>query len=295
VSATPDNVMFCAPKMHQFQTPPFERPGSAEVLLVRRRESDGQASEWSFPRVGQFDYPDELEPWTDGAFIARVDVTFTPPGIEARDFFWVSRDFVMDVSPNILNPNVLPALCRFDGPLIDQLLARVEARADSATSGDHVMSEFENLRRQVAALERRVGQPIAAESRGEFVKAQARADAVAHAFGDSAPPPLAGEQLRDYRVRLLAPYLKHSKFKDSNLAKVNDPNAFEFVEDHIYADAASEAVHPTTGFRPGEMRGVVTMDAANRPLTRYVGDADACWSQFNPPIRHVRRFMTPGS
>jgi hypothetical protein len=87
--------------------------------------------------------------------------------------------------------------------------------------------------------------------------------------------------------------LKHSKqFKGANLAKVHDPNAFEVVEQQIYADAMSEATHPTT-FRPGELRAVATPDASGRTITRYFGDPGACWSQFNPPVRHVRRFMTP--
>jgi hypothetical protein len=87
--------------------------------------------------------------------------------------------------------------------------------------------------------------------------------------------------------------LKHSaKLKNANLAKIHDTNALDVIEQQIYLDAAREAVHPTGGFRPGELRAIVTMDAANRPVTRYVGDQNACWSQFNPPIRHVRRFHT---
>jgi hypothetical protein len=128
----------------------------------------------------------------------------------------------------------------------------------------------------------------------EFVNAQARAHAVARAFGDSAPPPLVGESLHDYRARLASPYLKHSKaLQGANLAKIHDPNAFNAIEDQVYTDAAREAMHPTS-FRPGELRAIATPDASGRVITRYVGDPNACWDQFNPGIRYIRRLCVPG-
>ena len=51
----------------------------------------------------------------------------------------------------------------------------------------------------------------------------------------------------------------------------------------------------TTSFKPGEMRAVATPDATGRLITRYQGHPDACWDQFNPSIRYVRRILTPGS
>jgi len=127
----------------------------------------------------------------------------------------------------------------------------------------------------------------------EFINAQSKADAVAKAFGGSAPAPLVGESLSGYRTRLLEPFLQHSKtFKNANVAKIGDPSAFAAVEDSIFADAMSEATHPTS-FRPGELRAIRTADPSGRVITKYRGDPNACWDQFNPPIRYARRFMTP--
>ena len=158
------------------------------------------------------------------------------------------------------------------------------------------MDSVESLKRQVAALERRLGPPMSDELRGEYTRAQVKANAVAHAFGDSAPSPLPGEPLLDYRARLASKYQTYSQaYKDSDLRKVGDPIALSAVEDAIYADAAREATHPTSGFRPGELRAIVTHDQSGRPITRYVGDPNACWDRYNAPFRYITRFMTPGS
>jgi hypothetical protein len=282
MSATPGSVMYAAARTLQFQTPPYERPASDEVLLVRRRgQPDGPPSEvWEFPRIGEFEYPAELEPWTDSVSIARVEAPFNPPDMPAADFQWISSDFARSCMPTAYDPAVPPALRRLDGPLLDQIMARIETLADSAInfkSGDIQVSTD-------------------TATRADFIEAQTKADRVAHAFGDSAPAPLAGERLHDYRVRLVAPYLKFSKqFKGADLGKVRDASAFNAVESQVYNDAAGEATHPTAAsLRPGELRYITTMDAANRPITRSVGNTSACWDQFNAPYKFVRRFNTPG-
>jgi hypothetical protein len=132
------------------------------------------------------------------------------------------------------------------------------------------------------------------ESRSEFTAAQQKAEAVARLFGDSAPGPLQGERLQDYRVRLVSQYQKHSKpFKDANLSRINDPATLTGVENQIFADASAALRDPST-FKPGELRAIVSVDASGRPITRYIGHAGACWDVFNQGVRHVTRFMTPG-
>ena len=133
-------------------------------------------------------------------------------------------------------------------------------------------------------------------SQSDFIAAQAKADRVAKAYNDSAPPPLAGERLLDYRARLASMYQKYSQsFKDSNLSRIGDPSAMSGIEDAIYNDAMSEARHPTAAsLAPGQLRAITTMDASNRPITRYHGDISAFMDQFNPPFRYVTRINTPG-
>jgi hypothetical protein len=132
VSANPEAVMFTAAR---------GRPAADEVLLIRQHgQSDEPPSDtWEFPRVGEFDYPAALEPWTDGVLLARVDGPFDPPGLPAEDFQWVSADFARTCAPTAFHPDVPPALRRFDGPILDQILAHIEARADSNSQGDFSM------------------------------------------------------------------------------------------------------------------------------------------------------------
>jgi hypothetical protein len=253
------------------------RPAADEVLLIRQHgQSDEPPSDtWEFPRVGEFDYPAALEPWTDGVLLAKVDGPFDPPGLPAEDFQWVSADFARTCAPTAFHPDVPPALRRFDGPILDQILAHIEARADSNSQGDFSMGT---------------------ETRADFTSAQVKANRVANAYGDSAPAPLAGERLLDYRARLASMYQKYSgAFKNSDLHKIGDASAMSGIEDAIYNDAMSEARHPTAAsLAPGQLRAITTLDASNRPVTRYHGDIAAFMDQFNPPFRYVRRLNTPG-
>ena len=133
-------------------------------------------------------------------------------------------------------------------------------------------------------------------SQSDFIAAQAKADRVARAYNDSAPPPLAGERLLDYRARLASMYQKYSgAFKNSDLHKIGDASAMSGIEDTIYNDAMTEARHPTAAsLKPGQLRAVGTQDASGRTITRYHGDISAFMDQFNPPFRYVTRINTPG-
>jgi hypothetical protein len=277
VSEAPASVLYATARTNQFQTPPYERPGGYWVLMVCRRDDEGTRSDiWEFPHAGEFEHPAKLEPWTDGVSIARVDDPFDPPGFPLGDFHWVHTDF--GTHSTAVHPNVPAAIRRLEGStILDQILARLGAYSSSSNStGDTSMG-------------------TSTTSRSDFAAAQIKADRVANAYGDSAPPPLAGERLLDYRARLASMYQKYSKpFKNSDLRKIGDPTAMSGIEDTIYNDAMAEARHPTAAsLRPGELRAIVTIDAANRPITHYIGDQNACWNQFNPPIRYVTRIMAP--
>ena len=64
---------------------------------------------------------------------------------------------------------------------------------------------------------------LSMESRSEFTAAQSKADRVARAFGDSAEPPLQGESLLGYRVRLASQFQKHSKHQGRELGQDRRP------------------------------------------------------------------------
>jgi hypothetical protein len=133
------------------------------------------------------------------------------------------------------------------------------------------------------------------EDRSQFTAAQAKADRVFRAYGDSAPAALNGESLSDYRCRLARTFQSHSKqFKSADLSKLGDAHVLTAIEDAIYADA-SAALHDPATFKAGELRPIITRDPSGREITKYIGHDGACWDQFNPPIRHVRRINTPNS
>lgn len=165
------------------------------------------------------------------------------------------------------------------------------ARADAAGNTE--------LRDQIAALTRRLPADVTPEVRQRMVGFQSRWQRVASAFSDDAGAPtfVNGESEIDYRVRLASKYQAHAKdpkVKGAKLADIKDANAFEWFEDAIYNDALSEASHPTD-FKPGVIFPQRIRDAAGREITKYHGDPNACWDQFNPPIRYARRFLVPGA
>lgn len=135
----------------------------------------------------------------------------------------------------------------------------------------------------------RIGDQHMTESRSEFVAAQAKANRVAQLFGDEAPPFLNGETLLAYRQRLARPFQVHSKaFKEVDLSKCGCPNALTVFENQIYLDASTAVLSGATA-GPGQLVPIVTMDASNRPITRYVSSDDgACWDRHNPPPRIVK-------
>jgi hypothetical protein len=193
--------------------------------------------------------------------LARCDSQFDPTLNAHDDFMWVSPGFALECQAT--HPTAAAA--------IQQFLA---AQSDLHPPGDKQM-----------------------ENRSEFTAAQQKAAAVYQMFGDSAPASLQGERLSDYRVRLVSKFQQHSRvFKDANLARIAAADAVTLtaLEDAIYADAAA-ALHDPATFQPGELRRVVTRDPSGREITKYVGDPNACWDQFNPPIRYVRKFMVPGA
>jgi hypothetical protein len=164
--------------------------------------------------------------------------------------------------------------------------------SSNLTVGDSILMGTSNadLQRQIDALKRQIGPEMCHEMRSEYAKAQGRAEPAYRAIADSAPAPLVDERLHDYRVRLLKPHQKHSKpFQSADLSKIRDESAFNAIEGQIYADAAGASMR-----NEGPLHAVTTLDAANRPITKYFGSDGSCWDRFNPPIKYIRRFNVAG-
>lgn len=117
--------------------------------------------------------------------------------------------------------------------------------------------------------------------------AQARADSVYHMFGRSAPRPLQGEVLLDYRRRLAKGVQEHSPtWKDVHLPTLG-AEAFDKVETQVYADAATSARNPAD-VPEDELREVTSSDATGRRITEFVGRPGAWMRDFSAGRRRVR-------
>ena len=128
-------------------------------------------------------------------------------------------------------------------------------KADAAAN-----AASQETRDRLAALERTM-KPRSVEDRALFGKTQARADDVFLAYGKQAPGSMAGEEIMDYRVRLLTMLQPHSRtFKDAKLTAVADSVTFDHMEETILREAAAAARNPVD-LQAGQLREVIRNDS----------------------------------
>jgi hypothetical protein len=128
----------------------------------------------------------------------------------------------------------------------------------------------------------------------KFADVQMRCDAAYQAWNKQAPHALYGEQLRDFRIRLLTPLKTHSKvYADSALSLVGDDAAFRVIEDAIINDAVEAS---STTFTVGApLREVVTRTDAGHVHRKFIGDASVTWSPFMGGATKFGRIVRPTS
>jgi hypothetical protein len=164
----------------------------------------------------------------------------------------------------------------------------------SSAMMDSVNSEMGKMREYIARLERSIPKEMPDDERNKFVDAQAKAERIAQAFGDSAGAPrwLNGESLHNYQRRLLSKYKGHSTaWKEKDLARVHD-SVLDIAETQIYADAWTAATKPAS-VEGQPLREIQTSDRTGRVISSFVGDAEACWGPFKLPTRRVTGFTAP--
>jgi hypothetical protein len=153
-----------------------------------------------------------------------------------------------------------------------------EGRADAQAR------ENADMRKQIAAMNQTIAgltRPLSAEDRDHLSRAQARADSIAHMFGDSVNPPLHGESPISYRKRLASKFQKHSSsVKGVKLDSLDDAS-FGVIEDRIYADAQTAARSPAQ--MPQGRLTEHTDHSTGRPITTYSGDPNAWMQHFKAP------------
>ena len=122
----------------------------------------------------------------------------------------------------------------------------------------------------------------------EFANAQAKADRIAQAFGDSAPRWLDGERLPDYRRRLVSQFKQHSPaWKSADVPR--DEGVLRIAEAQIYADAQREASHPTN-IAEGTLIERVTRDQTGRHISKFYGDVEIALGPFKYPTQVVTAY-----
>jgi hypothetical protein len=128
-----------------------------------------------------------------------------------------------------------------------------------------------------------------------MAEAQNRCDAVANQFGRMAPRPMDGEELRDYRVRLLMPYIHNSqdyaKIEKSELSRMSKP-VFDAVERRVYADSMAASANPSVA--SGYLHEVKRLDATGRPISTFYGEPRSWMRQFSGNVQRVSRFNQLG-
>jgi len=147
---------------------------------------------------------------------------------------------------------------------------------------DAQASETRDMRGKIADLESRLAnmtRPLSPTDRDQLASAQARADSLAQAFGDSVTPPLHGERPIEYRKRLASKFQKHSTAMKSEKLEGLSDGAFAIIEERIYADAQAAARSPAQ-MPAGRLMQHVRRDAAGREITEYTGDIGAAFGPF---------------
>lgn len=150
------------------------------------------------------------------------------------------------------------------------------ARKDSAAIMDRIARVESMLPRQVTDAEY-----------AAMADAQAGADKVYAAFGDSAPRPLQGEDLINYRRRLATGLKRHSgAWNGIDLGKLPG-EALEIAVGQIYSDAMTAARNPSD-VPEGQLRAILSTDETGRRHTSFVGQPRSWMRDFSPS----QRFLT---
>jgi len=156
------------------------------------------------------------------------------------------------------------------------------------TAADSIgRSELASLSRSISELQKKMTRPM--EDRNSYADAQAKADAVMRTHGTQAEPPMAGEGLVDYQIRLARKMQPHSpRWKGVELSIIAaDSKAFEIALDNIRSDAMQAGNNPV-GLPMFQYREITEVGPGGHRITRFVGNGSML-RQLSGPVRHLHR------
>lgn len=157
--------------------------------------------------------------------------------------------------------------------------AKADAAAKTGAAVDPAV--LAAVRSDIKRVESMIPMALSDADYAAMADAQARADRVFQALGDSAPRPLQGENLLGYRRRLATTLKAHSaNWKASDLLAIADSAAFDVIETQIYADAM-HAAHNPTDLPEGQLRPLVSVDSTGRRITTFAGRPGSWMGHFS--------------
>jgi 8-oxo-dGTP pyrophosphatase MutT (NUDIX family)/IS5 family transposase len=167
----------------------------------------------------------------------------------------------------------------------EEAKAKADAEAEEKAKADAKADS--DVRARIDAIEKLLPRQLSDADRVAMSQVQERADSVFRAFGDSASPPMAGEDIHAYRRRLAGKLQPHSAaLKGVNLNAIQDAVAFDHLEAQIYSDASAKAMSPAD-VMPGTLREHVSQDVTGRKISTFSGEPSAWMSGFTGQRRRV--------
>jgi hypothetical protein len=151
---------------------------------------------------------------------------------------------------------------------------------------DSMHADMRHLQNRVNAMDIHSRQN--AGTRDQFANLQSRADVAYRSWSESAPPPMSGEGVLDYAIRLHRPLMKHSKkfAKADLLAMARDPATLNTICDQIRADAVEASMSPV-GMPEFQHREIVQNLPTGHIQRTWVGNGTV-FKQMSRPVRHVK-------
>jgi hypothetical protein len=165
-----------------------------------------------------------------------------------------------------------------------------EMRADSSSDIRVANSLLNGLARDMADMKKKITRPMG--DLNQFSDIQEKADSALRTHGERAEPPMAGEEIVPYAIRMHRKMQPHSKkWKNVDLAIIAaDRAALENVFSEIRSDTVAASMN-TEGMQPFQYREITKTMPGGHKLTEFIGNGTFI-KQMSRPVRHVTGFRT---
>ena len=169
--------------------------------------------------------------------------------------------------------------------------AMEKAEKDRKDAEEERAKKDAEVRESIQKLADSLPKVLSDDDLNAMADAQSRADSVWSLFGKSAPRPLPGESVLQYRRRNAVALKSHSTaYKDADLSIIPDTDAgrvlFDNIEKAIYNDAEAAGRNPVD-IPADTLRSHVRTDETGRRVTSFQGRPGAWMSGFSGHRRRL--------